>query len=132
MAALPSQSDRRYDRQLRLWAASGQRALEDAHVLLINAGSGAAGAEALKNLVLPGRLDRWKAYELTPGIGRFTIVDPAVVAEADVGVNFFVQADDVGRPRAEATAALLQQLNPAVHGVAVQKVRRSCAAEDRC
>lgn len=50
----PSTKERRYDRQLRLWAASGQAALESANVLLVNSGSGAVGVEALKNLVLPG------------------------------------------------------------------------------
>ena len=44
----------RYDRQLRLWAASGQTALEESHILLINSGPGVVGVEALKNLVLPG------------------------------------------------------------------------------
>ena len=44
----------RYDRQLRLWAASGQAALEESHILLINSGPGVVGVETLKNLVLPG------------------------------------------------------------------------------
>jgi amyloid beta precursor protein binding protein 1 len=51
----PSSKERKYDRQLRLWAASGQAALEDAHILLVNSGSGVVGIEALKNLVLPGQ-----------------------------------------------------------------------------
>jgi amyloid beta precursor protein binding protein 1 len=53
----PSDKEKKYDRQLRLWAASGQQALEDAHILLINSGSGTVGVETLKNLVLPGRAD---------------------------------------------------------------------------
>lgn len=54
-----SARDRKYDRQLRLWAANGQAALEEAHVLLLTAS--AAGAEILKNLVLPGMIlvDLW-------------------------------------------------------------------------
>ena len=51
----PSSKEKRYDRQLRLWAASGQLALEEAHVLLLNYGCGVVGVEALKNLVLPGK-----------------------------------------------------------------------------
>ncbi len=51
----PSAKEKRYDRQLRLWAAAGQAALEKAHVLLINSGAGVAGVEALKNMVLPGK-----------------------------------------------------------------------------
>lgn len=50
----PSDKEKKYDRQLRLWAANGQAALEDAHILLLNSGSGAVGVETLKNLVLPG------------------------------------------------------------------------------
>jgi amyloid beta precursor protein binding protein 1 len=50
----PTDKERKYDRQLRLWAASGQAALESAHVLLVNSGTGTVGIEALKNLVLPG------------------------------------------------------------------------------
>lgn len=50
----PSDKERKYDRQLRLWAASGQSALESANILLVNSGGGTVGVEALKNLVLPG------------------------------------------------------------------------------
>ncbi len=50
----PTSKEKKYDRQLRLWAASGQAALEEAHVLLVNSGCGVVGVEALKNLVLPG------------------------------------------------------------------------------
>jgi len=50
----PTSKEKKYDRQLRLWAASGQAALEDAHLLLVNSGSGVVGIETLKNLVLPG------------------------------------------------------------------------------
>jgi hypothetical protein len=52
----PSDKEKKYDRQLRLWAASGQQALEDAHILLINSGAGTVGVETLKNLVLPGNM----------------------------------------------------------------------------
>lgn len=50
----PSEKERKYDRQLRLWAATGQAALESANILLVNSGSGTVGVETLKNLVLPG------------------------------------------------------------------------------
>jgi amyloid beta precursor protein binding protein 1 len=50
----PSDKEKKYDRQLRLWAANGQQALEDAHILLINSGCGTVGVETLKNLILPG------------------------------------------------------------------------------
>lgn len=54
MDGAPTAKQKKYDRQLRLWAASGQQALEEAHILLINSGPGVIGVEALKNLVLPG------------------------------------------------------------------------------
>jgi len=52
----PSEKERKYDRQLRLWAASGQAALESANILLLNSGCGTVGVETIKNLVLPGKL----------------------------------------------------------------------------
>lgn len=51
----PSDKEKKYDRQLRLWAASGQSALENCSLLLLNSGPGTVGVETLKNLVLPGR-----------------------------------------------------------------------------
>lgn len=68
----PTSKEKKYDRQLRLWAASGQAALEESHVLLINTGTGTTGIEALKNLILPGlfsRIDhcldfKWKILNL--------------------------------------------------------------------
>ncbi|KAJ5712546.1 hypothetical protein N7493_009014 [Penicillium malachiteum] len=114
----PTSKERKYDRQLRLWAATGQQALEDARVLLVNSdgplGSsstgvvGAAGVETLKNLVLPG-------------IGGFTIVDQAIVTEADLGVNFFLEEESLGKSRADETCRLLRELNPDVQGYSYSK-----------
>ncbi|CAG8979835.1 hypothetical protein HYALB_00002607 [Hymenoscyphus albidus] len=83
----PSDKEKKYDRQLRLWAASGQQALEEAHILLVNS-----------------------------GIGKFTIADKAIVEEADLGVNFFLDEESLGKPRSEACVKLLQELNPDVKG----------------
>ena len=55
---------KKYDRQLRIWGAHGQKQLENARVCLLNAGP--TGSETLKNLVLGG-------------ISAFTIVDDAQV-----------------------------------------------------
>ncbi|OJJ88310.1 NEDD8-activating enzyme E1 regulatory subunit [Aspergillus glaucus CBS 516.65] len=109
----PSSKERKYDRQLRLWAASGQQALEEAQVLLVNSDgpwdnegtgvSGVVGVETLKNLVLPG-------------IGGFTIVDPTTVTESDLGVNFFLEEESLGKSRAGETCRLLRELNPDVEG----------------
>lgn len=112
-SGLPSAKQRKYDRQLRLWAAQGQQALEEASILLINSGSGVVGVEALKNLILPGA-------------GHLTIVDAAQVVAADLGVNFFLSQDSLGRSRAIETARFLQALNPAVQVRGVQEVCLPC------
>lgn len=106
----PTAKEKKYDRQLRLWAANGQKALEEAKVLLLNSGPGVTGVETLKNLILPG-------------VGNFTIVDEAEVSERDLGVNFFLHEDSLGKSRAQETCRFLQELNPEVHGDAVQEVR---------
>lgn len=77
---------RRYDRGIRVWGAQGQEALEDATVCLLNCGP--SGAEALKNLVLGG-------------ISSFSIVDGNKVEPCDLGNNFFVTADALGKSRAQ-------------------------------
>lgn len=106
---VPSAKEKKYDRQLRLWAASGQRALEESHVLLVigdehhGSNSSVAGVETLKNLILPS-------------IGNFTIADSAKVVDADLGVNFFLEADSLHKSRAEETRRLLSELNPDVTG----------------
>jgi NEDD8-activating enzyme E1 regulatory subunit len=105
----PSAKEKRYDRQLRLWAANGQQALEEAHVLLLNNSTGVVGVETLKNLVLPG-------------IGSFTIVDEKIVSEEDLGVNFFLEEDSLGKSRAVETTRLLRELNPEVRGIATSQV----------
>ncbi|KAI0154866.1 hypothetical protein GGR57DRAFT_511825 [Xylariaceae sp. FL1272] len=99
----PTEKEKKYDRQLRLWAASGQAALESANILVVNSGAGTVGVETLKNLVLPG-------------IGKFTIADDAIVNEADLGVNFFLDKSCLGKLRAECCTKLLLELNPEVQG----------------
>ncbi|KAI5457204.1 hypothetical protein BGZ63DRAFT_428618 [Mariannaea sp. PMI_226] len=99
----PSEKERKYDRQLRLWAAEGQAALENANILLVNSGCGTVGIETLKNLVLPG-------------IGKFTIVDNSTVSDEDLGVNFFLDESSVGKSRAKCCAEFLVELNPDVQG----------------
>jgi len=120
MQHLPTSKERKYDRQLRLWAASGQQALEDAHILLINSGPGVTGIETLKNLVLPG-------------IGQFTIQDSAVVNEADLGVNFFLEENSINQFRASETCKLLKELNPDVKGNSITEVSlKADPSRNRC
>uniref|UniRef100_A0A8C8JA74 NEDD8-activating enzyme E1 regulatory subunit n=1 Tax=Oncorhynchus tshawytscha TaxID=74940 RepID=A0A8C8JA74_ONCTS len=106
MAATKTAKEQKYDRQLRLWGDHGQEELENAHVCLIN--STASGTEILKNLVLPG-------------IGAFTIVDGHKVSGEDVGNNFFLSNNSIGRNRAQAATELLQELNTDVSGNFVEE-----------
>ncbi|BGP02964.1 NEDD8-activating enzyme E1 regulatory subunit [Rhodotorula toruloides ATCC 204091] len=100
----PSSKQQRYDRQLRLWASSGQSALENAHVLVVN--GNATATSTLKNLVLPG-------------VGRFTVLDSVAVDESDLGANFFIDPSSVGKPRAEEVVKFLLELNGDVQGEAL-------------
>ncbi|KAJ7065009.1 hypothetical protein C8F01DRAFT_1054604 [Mycena amicta] len=100
----PDNKTRRYDRQLRLWAASGQSALENARLLVISAS--ATSTSILKNLVLPG-------------VGHFTILDPTPVTARDAGNNFFLEgASSIGKSRAQEAVRLLLELNDGVEGKA--------------
>ncbi|ORX93799.1 NEDD8-activating enzyme E1 regulatory subunit [Basidiobolus meristosporus CBS 931.73] len=96
----------KYDRQLRLWHANGQAALENASVCLIN--GTATGAEILKNLILPG-------------IGSFTILDNKTVDSQDVGNNFYLEMSSVGRSRAQSVTHFLKELNEDVKGFHMQE-----------
>ncbi|KAI0710486.1 hypothetical protein C8Q76DRAFT_737619 [Earliella scabrosa] len=103
----PDAKTRRYDRQLRIWAASGQAALEASRILVVS--SSATSTSILKNLVLPG-------------IGHFSILDNAITTPADAGNNFFLNArDSIGKPRAQEAVPLLRELNDAVQGEPVVK-----------
>lgn len=95
--------EERYDRQLRLWAASGQRSIENGRVLVVV--PGVSCVELLKNIVLPG-------------VGGFCVVDllGATVREEDVADGFFYDLADVGRPRGEVLVRRLRELNPDVRG----------------
>ncbi|TPX31591.1 hypothetical protein SmJEL517_g05094 [Synchytrium microbalum] len=104
----PSAKQQKYDRQLRIWKAHGQAALENAKVCLINAT--ATGTEILKNLILPG-------------IGSFTIVDGKTVTGSDVGNNFFLEVDSIGKSRAQCALDLLKELNDDVQGHSDDRVR---------
>ncbi|RDW29703.1 hypothetical protein B0I72DRAFT_19128 [Yarrowia lipolytica] len=94
--SIPSQKDRKYDRQLRLWAASGQRALEDASVCLL--GSSPVATETMKNLILPN-------------VGSYTVVDGGNVTEDDLSANFFFDSDSIGKSKAQSASLLLNELN---------------------
>ena len=62
-------------------------------------GTSSAGSETLKNLVLPG-------------IGEIMIVDDRKVDATDLGNDFFVTKNDIGRPKAEVLSEMLIEMNP--------------------
>ncbi|PRP80462.1 amyloid beta precursor protein-binding protein 1 [Planoprotostelium fungivorum] len=95
----------RYDRQLRLWGEEGQALLEASHIVLLR--TSAVGTETLKNLVLPG-------------IGQFTVIDDQLVDDASFN-DFFIPDGSNGKPRAEVTVKLLNELNDRVTGHALVK-----------
>jgi amyloid beta precursor protein binding protein 1 len=93
----------RFERRFRLWAASGQAALESSKVLVISAS--ATSTSILKNLVLPG-------------IGQFTIIDDKATTPEDAGNNFFLNGHhSIGKLRAEEAVACLRELNDGVEGI---------------
>jgi amyloid beta precursor protein binding protein 1 len=75
----------RYDRQIRLWGARGQRKLGTSKVALLKCSGG--GIEALKNLVLPG-------------IGSIDIWDDELIKVEDLSESFFYEHESVGSPKA--------------------------------
>ncbi|KAK1053168.1 E1 ubiquitin-activating protein aos1 [Friedmanniomyces endolithicus] len=88
-----------YDRQLRLWGAEAQKRIRSANILLVSLR--ALGTEIAKNLTLAG-------------INSLTIIDDEPVSEEDLGSQYFVRQEDIGKPRAEAAIPRIRDLNPAV------------------
>jgi ubiquitin-like 1-activating enzyme E1 A len=88
-----------YDRQIRLWGVQAQEKIRNANILLIT--MKALSNEIAKSLVLAG-------------IHSLTIVDHALVTEADLGAQFFISESDVGQNRAAAAAPQIRKLNPRV------------------
>jgi len=110
-----SEHAKKYDRQMRLWGAHGQQLLEEGKICML--GSNVAASEILKNCVLPA-------------VGIFTIIDDADVSISDLGNNFFVTQDDVGKKRAEVVSEWLLEMNPDVSGSALIKNPSQLIADD--
>ncbi|KAI0835569.1 hypothetical protein F5Y06DRAFT_121936 [Hypoxylon sp. FL0890] len=92
-----------YDRQLRLWGMEAQQKIQSANIVIIT--MKALANEIAKNLVLAG-------------IGSLTVVDDQIVTEADLGAQFFLTEEDIGKSRAEASVSRIQKLNPRVKVIA--------------
>ena len=85
-----------YDRQIRLWGADAQRRIQASRVLFL--GLGPANVELCKNLVLAGF--------------SATICDHRKVDAASLGYNFFADAESIGKSAAEASIENIAELNP--------------------
>lgn len=103
-----------YDRQIRLWGVEAQRRMRSSHVLFV--GFRTLNAEVCKNIVLAGV--------------SVTIQDDNVVEPADLGGNFFLTAEALGKNRGEAAAPAVQELNPLVKVGVMTKQARDLALED--
>jgi len=91
---------------MRLWGGHGQRNIEEAHICVL--GGGPTATESLKNLVLPN-------------IGKFTVVDDKKVGVADLGNNWFVSEEYLGKSRALAIKDNMLEMNPEVKGNHVER-----------
>lgn len=56
------------------------------------------------------------------GIGAFTVVDASRVTAADIGNNFFLTADSLGKPRSSCVTELLCEMNNEVGGFFLDEV----------
>lgn len=72
-----------YDRQIRLWGAQAQERIRSANILLVSLR--ALGTEIAKNLTLAG-------------VSSLTIIDDEAVTEEDLGAQYFLREEDVGKP----------------------------------
>jgi amyloid beta precursor protein binding protein 1 len=120
--ASPAPADARYDRQLRLWGAEGQRRLARCRVLAL--GASPATCETMKNLILGG-------------IRAFEMVDDGAWRRGarSAGETFELTCEDVergarergGKTMAETVVERLAALNPGVDGAATTANARATA-----
>ena len=89
----------KYSRQIGAYGLEAMSKLLNMHVLIV--GLKGVGMETAKNLALAGP-------------GAITLWDDTPASMRDLGGNFFLNADDVGKPRAAAVAGRLQELNQMV------------------
>ena len=98
MASITDREAAVYDRQIRLWGLEAQKRLQNSRILIC--GMRGLGAEVAKNLALAGF-----------GV---TVQDSSNVCDQDLGANFFISADQVGKNRAVAALEQIKELNPLV------------------
>ncbi|ODN79868.1 hypothetical protein L202_03761 [Cryptococcus amylolentus CBS 6039] len=85
-----------YSRQLYVLGHEAMKKMASSNVLIV--GMKGLGVEIAKNVALAG-------------VKTVTIYDPSPVEIADLGTQFFLREEDVGKSRAEVTAPRLAELN---------------------
>lgn len=85
-----------YSRQLYVLGHEAMKRMSASNVLIV--GLRGLGVEVAKNIALAG-------------VKSLTLHDPAPVAIADLSSQFFLRADDVGKPRDQTTAPRVAELN---------------------
>ncbi|XQJ27115.1 ubiquitin-activating enzyme E1, putative [Leishmania guyanensis] len=85
-----------YNRQEYVVGSETQARYGSTNVLVV--GAKGLGAEIIKNIVLTG-------------VKSVKVLDNAVVTIEDLGTNFFLRPDDVGKPRGAAVAQAAKELN---------------------
>lgn len=85
-----------YSRQLYVLGHEAMKRMGASNILI--AGMKGLGVEIAKNIALAG-------------VKSLTLWDPTPAAIADLSSQFFLKAEDVGKPRAEVTAPRLAELN---------------------
>ncbi|KAJ5159769.1 Ubiquitin-activating enzyme [Penicillium canariense] len=85
-----------YSRQLYVLGHEAMKRMGSSNVLVV--GLKGLGVEIAKNIALAG-------------VKSLTLYDPAPVAIADLSSQFFLQPQDVGKPRADVTAPRVAELN---------------------
>ncbi|CAD7933453.1 unnamed protein product [Amoebophrya sp. A120] len=103
-AAVPAQDENeqkfldKFSRQNAAFGAETTLKMTKLKILVVGGGNG-VGIETCKNLVLQG-------------CGGLTIFDDSIVKPKDLGVNFFLQQEDIGKKKHDVIPPRLQELNP--------------------
>jgi molybdopterin/thiamine biosynthesis adenylyltransferase len=94
----------RYERQIRLFGAEGQKSLKKATALVV--GAGGLGSSV-------------STYLAVAGLGRIVVVDGDFVEESNLNRQILHQTRDIGRSKAVSAAETILGLNPEVEVEAI-------------
>nr|XP_005155933.1 ubiquitin-like modifier-activating enzyme 1 [Danio rerio] len=107
--------DSRYDGQIAVFGSDFQNKLKKQKYFLV--GAGAIGCELLKNFALIG---------LGAGEGgSITVTDMDSIERSNLNRQFLFRSQDIGRPKSEAAAEAVKEMNPFMNIIAQQN--RVCA-----